>query len=35
MTGDYFISSGRSFDAIFIVNETEISYYQTGSDVIR
>ncbi len=35
MTGDYFISSGRSFDAIFIVNEAEINYYQIGSDVIR
>jgi hypothetical protein len=35
MTGEYFISSKRSFDAIFIVNEAEINYYQTGSDITR
>ena len=35
MTGDYFISSGRTFDAIFIVNEAEIDYYQTGSHITR
>jgi hypothetical protein len=35
MTGEYFISSNRSFDAIFIVNEAEINYYQTSSDITR
>lgn len=35
MTGEYFTSSGRDWNAIFVINDLEFNYYQTGVDIKR
>ncbi len=33
MTGDYFTQSGRDWNAIFVVNESEFNSYKKGADI--
>ena len=35
MTGDYFTRSGRDWGAIFIINESELGAYKTGSEITK
>ena len=35
MTGEYFAQSGRDWNAIFIVNDSELNAYKTGPDITR
>lgn len=35
MTGEYFTQSGRDWNSIFIINELELDFYQTGPDITR
>ncbi len=33
MTGDYFTQSGRDWGSIFIINQSELNFYKTGTDI--
>ena len=33
MTGQYFTESGRDWNSIFVINDSEINFYKTGTDI--
>jgi len=35
MSGEYFTQSGRDWNAIFTINDSEFNYYKTGTQIIR
>lgn len=35
MTGDYFTQSGRDWNAVFIINESEFNSYKTGVEITK
>lgn len=35
MSGSYFKESGRSFDAVYIINKAELDFYKTGAEIIN